>query len=47
MSTSLGLCLGDRIQDGTLHVSDHRDGELNEGQIWEGAAVWRPPELDH
>jgi transketolase len=48
MSTSLGLCLGDRIQgrDSYTYLIIG-DGELNEGQIWEGAQFGGHQKLDH
>lgn len=48
MSTSLGLCLGDRIlgRDNYTYLIVG-DGELNEGQIWEGAQFAGHQKMDH
>lgn len=48
MSTALGLALGDRIQhrDNFVYLVVG-DGELNEGQIWEGALFAGHNKLDH
>lgn len=48
MSTALGLCLGDRIlgRDSYTYLIVG-DGELNEGQIWEGAQFAGHQKLDH
>lgn len=48
MSTALGLCLGDRIQGRDSYTFlIVGDGELNEGQIWEGAQFAGHQKLDH
>lgn len=48
VSTALGLCLGDRIlarNNYTFLIVG--DGELNEGQVWEGAQFAGHQKLDH
>lgn len=48
VSTALGLCLGDRIlgrDNYTFLIVG--DGELNEGQVWEGAQFAGHQKLDH
>jgi len=48
MSTALGLALGDRIQKrGNTIYLIVGDGELNEGQIWEGAQFASHNRLDN
>lgn len=48
VSTAIGLCLGDRIQgrDSYTYLIVG-DGELNEGQVWEGAQFAGHHKMDH
>lgn len=48
VSTAIGLCLGDKIQGrDTYTFLIVGDGELNEGQVWEGAQFAGHHKMDH
>lgn len=48
MSTGIGMALGDRIQGRTNHVYILLgDGEIDEGQVWEGAGFAGHQKLDN
>ena len=48
MSTAIGMCLGDKIQGRDSYTFlIVGDGELNEGQIWEGAQFAGHHKMDH